>query len=1784
MEDEKHERRPIQSKPGRCCGKGRAFLFSFLGVCLSVMSVANDESRCVTDDVNSECSRSINFRHQLREAHGLSAARAENLSGVRTRDSSEGATFPGGPKEIRDAAPECPKVDPSSAYFRDHDTAGDYQMISPPRGAETTCGYQSRTERTEPEAATSAAIEASQFPHSKQRVASTGKNVDGRNVMDENPVAKEQRAILNPPHLNLLHGTICPECKIATCQNKQGTCTSCRVYIRNLAQRRNMSITEFRANAARPESEERQLFNAALVQLRGGKIANNWFRTQTFTRSTVDREGAFKTADEVVEMEFEAIPVSDYDPKQHPGREMAHETRTMENPWTKSIEPHLLFKKTAGATSQNSCTLKMRTKVGRVESRSRKAEESVTNVTCHSWDANAPPSPSDGKTHSVPHTQTGPSDNTARPEKFPVCDSRDFSSDQGQIAKFDLSGPQAADGQGNYENEHQRRRETLTHSYPSDGNYDEMLIRLRLSAEKDAPKTGGPGSTRMNNFSAAKEVDATTLLETIARRTRLSELYSVVVQSSNKAAIPYTESRASALEQWNEVACEILEKGEAQGTAQWCLIRDTIATNAAAKSRALEIFTTEYELEGDMLMGPQAHTPHKMRQALKKAPCAGLIFLGWAGIGRINGKTRGLFCDLSNQMQIDLLPNVIYTLLQRWKGNDQKQATKALKDIQKIGQLYEDLEADAETSGKVIAPELYKYFTLAKLMGCDFINKPTGVTAPTPDAPSVKTTRKAIEEMTKESQQSSSPMAFLYTHTLSVCRQAVLNTYEESDRTARILNNIEVAEAKIELTIKETSRVRELAPKRNAKNPQGNAPDAEKSSPTSNGEHDGILEKWFQGVELANDCLASASQFFPKMEQEKSDGATDKGIKHKEAGDRIRSIRQQILDNAKTLVAEIRKSAIPFLYGVTDTTPSGPLQNDIVVIEDEQSLTGTPGGRVIDCDARWNPPPSLGLAATKEDRKNALNAGRMSKMWRVLQDIAKSVRSVRKKEQSEMTAIRNAIGELGKILRALSTAHVAVAKHLEASRPEPRDDPTAAAQPTTFSEADLDLQSQLDETWPNGKPPPTWELPAIMQYLLGIMHTALEKLRADDRDLADMWEIVREFAWQADNYKNVRTEFQKKIDDASNIQVCEALENIADGNIDRFATMDIEKQPGYKTYREQWALKFEDGATALIAKTKPRVVFPTEQFPRMFTTDFFSTLIEEAATADGVNYEFRAPPSGKRTRALNAQRKLREWWADIRHTTDIVRRLLTLVPKKFLTDNVTVAKAQMEKAYCEVFTQQKFAMGMMNAILHKENSVKLHRQVLEASKRMAEGKPEEIALPMGRILFDVAFSMCALFHYQLPDPVPPPNPAQLYPPLGSRDSNPNEPARSSASVQDFDKWAAEPAAASKRTSVTPETMDPRVARDIIQEFATPAEPPIHIAVETGHAAERTSTEIATPMAGAPHTAAKVLPHTAPTTTSVEGTRTRTQREEMLRGPDLPTQIIPRGDFFPSEVRRLPNDSEIPPRQDQEQHTDDRVARKQNANRNRTAEVGNGGTKRVLEHNPTEENDEMDRKRRRSSRRFTGSPQKPKAVELPDGRLRIDSNPKEIHQRAQVPVVATLQGARFTTGIHSPIRAASKNPQQAPKKRAQPKRTLGPKKPKNAEFLEKCQKTHVPLPLKKAAATKSRQPGAPKQKARKRKRGGLDEASQKTTTSACAKVPPKKHPSGKAPEAQEGLATRQLQKKPTRRNALPTQETASESESVKFDEFEKKITSADPPTPYSIGKLQGLFDSTDESED
>ena len=118
-------------------------------------------------------------------------------------------------------------------------------------------------------------------------------------------------------------------------------------------------------------------------------------------------------------------------------------------------------------------------------------------------------------------------------------------------------------------------------------------------------------------------------------------------------------------------------------------------------------------------------------------------------------------------------------------------------------------------------------------------------------------------------------------------------------------------------------------------------------------------------------------------------------------------------------------------------------------------------------------------------------------------------------------------------------------------------------------------------------------MPAIIQYLLGTLRHALGKIRADDRDFADAWEIGRDFARQAENYNSVRTEFQKKPEGASKFQVREALEGVANGHVGRFATMDIEKQPGYKTCSRRRALKFGNGVTVLIASRSSDWAIPT---------------------------------------------------------------------------------------------------------------------------------------------------------------------------------------------------------------------------------------------------------------------------------------------------------------------------------------------------------------------------------------------------------------------------------------------------------------------------------------------------------------------------------------------------------------------------------------------------------------
>ena len=106
---------------------------------------------------------------------------------------------------------------------------------------------------------------------------------------------------------------------------------------------------------------------------------------------------------------------------------------------------------------------------------------------------------------------------------------------------------------------------------------------------------------------------------------------------------------------------------------------------------------------------------------------------------------------------------------------------------------------------------------------------PLALLPPPQDATSVKAARPAIEGMEKESRKTPPPMASLCARALSARQQAVLIAYRESDRTARITNNVDVAEAAIALTIKATSLVRGLAQTPGTRRPQQISRDGEDS-------------------------------------------------------------------------------------------------------------------------------------------------------------------------------------------------------------------------------------------------------------------------------------------------------------------------------------------------------------------------------------------------------------------------------------------------------------------------------------------------------------------------------------------------------------------------------------------------------------------------------------------------------------------------------------------------------------------------------------------------------------------------------------------------------------------------------------------------------------------------------------------------------------------------------------------------------------------------------------------
>ena len=518
---------------------------------------------------------------RLREAHGQVATAAEDRGYLGRRDAPPSSDAQTDARKMRQFAPESRNAPANSTRHPSRRTAEDRQTYPAPRGAEGIPAHQGAAEEEDRDAQSFAATHPSKFGCAKTPSAVGAKTIDAQSTTDAIPKAtgteeRQQPAKRAPPELNLSAGEICPERRVATCGDRQGTCGTSRQYIRSLATEKKMAAQAFQANADQPDLEERQLFNAAFVVAQGGEIANQRFRTHMFRRSAAGRQKTFKTSDEVIKLAFAATPKKEYYAERHPAPDQVCEARALGNPWAKTAQSHLVPKKDFSATSRNSFALAARTKVGQMESHSLQAEQCAENVTCQSCDATAPRSPT-GERKPVPAIamrQTGTPSNTQRREYFSLCDSRDLSSETAKKPNFEPRDSEAAERHGIYDNAHQQRRESLVHSYPCEQNYDEMLIRLRLLAEQDAPRNTSPRSSKGSICAATKEVDSQTLIDAIERRTRLAILCPAVAQSANENVWPPTGTHEGPGQKWNEVACCALEEGEAKGAAQWYLARE----------------------------------------------------------------------------------------------------------------------------------------------------------------------------------------------------------------------------------------------------------------------------------------------------------------------------------------------------------------------------------------------------------------------------------------------------------------------------------------------------------------------------------------------------------------------------------------------------------------------------------------------------------------------------------------------------------------------------------------------------------------------------------------------------------------------------------------------------------------------------------------------------------------------------------------------------------------------------------------------------------------------------------------------------------------------------------------------------------------------------------------------------------------------------------------------------------------------------------------------------------
>ena len=116
----------------------------------------------------------------------------------------------------------------------------------------------------------------------------------------------------------------------------------------------------------------------------------------------------------------------------------------------------------------------------------------------------------------------------------------------------------------------------------------------------------------------------------------------------------------------------------------------------------------------------------------------------------MGGPTRGVSCNLSFCVQKGYPPNVMHPLPLRWKGRDGKQAKHEFQGTRELAVLGEDQGADSDETRNLVAPEIFKYFSLTRTLGCEFICDEVAA-GPVPQGPSsLRVAQGAIAETASE--------------------------------------------------------------------------------------------------------------------------------------------------------------------------------------------------------------------------------------------------------------------------------------------------------------------------------------------------------------------------------------------------------------------------------------------------------------------------------------------------------------------------------------------------------------------------------------------------------------------------------------------------------------------------------------------------------------------------------------------------------------------------------------------------------------------------------------------------------------------------------------------------------------------------------------------------------------------------------------------------------------------------------------------------------------------------